>query len=135
MLSRHVHVAETDEQARVEAEPYMLKGLLAGIGGGLIANTRIGWGGDERGTGGERTPDIVERGRVFQEAKKSYDFWIENRLGLVGSPETVVRRIQEQQKQVGYDLLCTQHQISDLPIELVEKSVRLFGEEVLPAFR
>ena len=134
LLSRHVHVAPTDAQARAEAESYLLKGFF-GAGSEVIARTRIGWGSDSRGTGGERTPDIVERGRVFQEIVKSYDFWIENGLALVGSPDTVIRQIQEQQARVGYDVLCTQHQLHDLPTDLVNSSIRLFGEEVLPAFQ
>lgn len=135
MLARHVHVAETDAKAREEAEPYLLQGFFGGGGGAAIARTRIGWGSDPRGTGGERNPDIIERGRVFQEITKSYDFWIENGLALVGSPETVIRKIREQQAYVGYDILCTQHQINDMPEEQVTKSLRLFGEEVIPAFR
>lgn len=134
LLARHVHVAPTDAQARAEAEPYLLKGFF-GSGAEQIARTRIGWGSDPRGTGGERTPDIVERGRVFQEIVRSYDFWIDNGLALVGSPETVIQRIREQQARVGYDVLCTQHQLHDMPAALVDQSIRLFGEEVLPAFR
>jgi len=134
LLARHVHVAETDEQARAEAEPNLLLGFFGRRGGQIIANTRIGWGGDTRGTGGERTPDIDERGRVFQEMTKSYDFWIDNGLALVGSPETVIRLITEQQQRVGYDVLCTQHQVGDLPRDKVWSSMKLFGERVIPAF-
>jgi alkanesulfonate monooxygenase SsuD/methylene tetrahydromethanopterin reductase-like flavin-dependent oxidoreductase (luciferase family) len=135
MVARHVHVAETDAKAREEAEPFLLQGFFGGGGGAAIARTRIGWGSDQRGTGGERNADIIERGRVFQEIMKSYDFWIDNGLALVGSPETVVKMVREQQARVGYDILCTQHQINDLPEEQVTKSLRLFGEEVIPAFR
>ena len=110
MVARHVHVAATDQQAREEAEQYLLQGFFGKRGGQIIASTRIGWGGDERGTGGERTPDIVERGRVFQEIGKSYDFWIDNGLALVGSPDTVARMLEEQQRRVGYDVFCAQHQ-------------------------
>lgn len=136
MLARHVHLAETDEQAREESEPLLLQGFFGGGRGvEIIARTRIGWGGDPRGTGGERTPDIIERGRVFQELTRSYDFWIDNGIALVGSPETVIRRLREQQQRVGYTVFCTQHQIADMPGELVLKSLKLFGEEVIPAFR
>src|SRR5262245_5057346 len=79
MLARHVHVAATDEAARAAAEPCLMMGFF-GRGAEAIARTRIGWGSDPRGTGGERTPDIVERGRVFQEITKSYDFWIDSGL-------------------------------------------------------
>ena len=135
LMARHIHVAETDEKARAEAEPMLLQGFFGKRGGQIIANTRIGWGGDARGTGGERNADIDERGRVFQEMSKSYDFWIDNGLAIVGSPDTVIRRIEEQQKKVGYDVLCTQHQISDMPREQVLNSMRLFGQKVLPAFK
>ena len=135
LLARHVHVAPTDEQARLEAEPELLKGFFGsgGVGAGL-AHTRIGQGGDARGTGGERSPDIDERGRVFQETGRSYDFWIDNGLALVGSPETVVGLLQDQQARVGYDVFLAQHQIATMPLEQVTRSLKLFGEEVMPAF-
>ena len=140
LLARHVHVAETDAQAREEAEQYLLQGFFGGRGGQIIASTRIGWGGDARGTGGERTPDIDERGRVFQEIAKSYDFWIENGLALVGSPDTVRRMLEDQQRSVGYDVFCTQHQINDLPKDAgaeVTAAVRRAGDpgvQVIRAF-
>jgi len=135
LLARHVHVAATDEQARAEAEPELLKGFFGtgGVAAGL-GHTRIGHGGDARGTGGERSPDIDERGRVFQETGRSYDFWIANGLAIVGSPETVVRLLQEQQARVGYDVFLAQHQIATMPLEQVTRSLKLFGEEVMPAF-
>jgi alkanesulfonate monooxygenase SsuD/methylene tetrahydromethanopterin reductase-like flavin-dependent oxidoreductase (luciferase family) len=135
LLARHVHVAASDAQARAEAEPELLKGFFGagGLGGGL-AKTRIGQGGDPRGTGGERSADIDERGRVFRETSRSYDFWIENGLALVGSPETVVQVLKEQQQRVGYDVFLAQHQIADMPPEQVTTSVKLFAQEVMPAF-
>jgi alkanesulfonate monooxygenase SsuD/methylene tetrahydromethanopterin reductase-like flavin-dependent oxidoreductase (luciferase family) len=135
LLARHVHVADTDEQARDEAEPELLKGFF-GTGGPAagLTHTRIGAGGDPRGTGGERSPDIDERGRVFRETGQSYDFWIDNGLALIGSPETVIRLLQDQQTRVGYDVFLAQHQIATMPLEQVTRSLKLFGEEVMPAF-
>lgn len=136
-LQRHVHVAETDAKARDEAERYIVGSRdLQPIGGGKIAQTRIGWGSSARGMGrdGDR-PDDAERGRVFQEAAKSYEFSIENGLAIVGSPETVIKKLQDGQKKMGYDLLCTNHQIGGMPRDLVEKSIKLVGQEVIPAFR
>jgi alkanesulfonate monooxygenase SsuD/methylene tetrahydromethanopterin reductase-like flavin-dependent oxidoreductase (luciferase family) len=135
LVARHVHVAETDERARAEAEPYLLKGFFGGSSAmQQIARTRIGFGGDPRMTGGERSPDIDERGRVFAELSRSYDFWIDNGLALVGSPETVVRRLRDQQQRLGYDIFLAQHQLGDLPREQAVKSLELFGREVIPAF-
>ena len=135
LVARHVHVAETDEQAREEAAPELLRGFFGdGAGRRAIAATRIGWGGDARGTGGERTTEIDSRGRVFQETTKSYDFWIENGLALIGSPETVIRLLRDQQQRVGYDVFLAQHGIADMPREQSQKSFELFGKEVIPAF-
>ena len=134
MVARHVHVAESDQVAREEAEPFLRQGFFGRRGFEIIGSTRIGWGDDPRGTGGERTPDIVERGRVFQEMAKSYEFSIDNGLALVGSPDTVARFLEEQRKRVGYDVFCCQHQMGDMPRELALKSLRLCGEQVLPTF-
>ena len=134
LVARHVHVAETDEQARAEAEPQLLKGFFGGDAGmRKIAATRIGVGGDPRMTGGERTPDIDERGRVFAELTKSYDFWIDNGMAIVGSPETVAHRLRDQQQRLGYDVFLAQHQLGDMPREQAIKSLELFGHEVIPA--
>jgi hypothetical protein len=32
-------------------------------------------------------------------------------------------------------VLCTQHQLHDMDADLVSRSIQLFGEEVIPAFR
>jgi alkanesulfonate monooxygenase SsuD/methylene tetrahydromethanopterin reductase-like flavin-dependent oxidoreductase (luciferase family) len=71
---------------------------------------------------------------VFQERAKSYDFWVDNGLALVGSPDTVIRKIREQRDLIGHDVLCTQHGFGSLAPELVKKSIKLLGKEVIPAF-
>ena len=128
LLARHVHVAETDAKAREEAEPFLVKGMRPGATTSaspidVSARPEI-----------ERTPERVEFARVYKGTATSFEFWVENGLALVGSPETVAARIQEQQAMVGYDLLIAQHHIADMPAELSKKSLRLFGEKVIPAF-
>jgi alkanesulfonate monooxygenase SsuD/methylene tetrahydromethanopterin reductase-like flavin-dependent oxidoreductase (luciferase family) len=73
--------------------------------------------------------------RVYQHTAGSYDFWIDNGLAIVGSPETVTRRIQVQQDLIGHDVFCAQHQIADMSRDLVHQSLKLFGEGVIPALR
>jgi hypothetical protein len=46
----------------------------------------------------------------------------------------VAAGIRAQQQQVGYDVLLTNHQFAEMPRELYVKSMRLFGEQVIPAF-
>ena len=134
-LMRAVHVAPTDEQAHAEARQFVVTGGER-IGGGPIAQTRIGWGSHARGMGrdSERT-DNASRGQTMAEAARNYEFNIDQGLALVGSPETVVRRLREGQQRMGYDVFCTNHQIGRMPPEMVARSIELFGAEVIPAFK
>jgi alkanesulfonate monooxygenase SsuD/methylene tetrahydromethanopterin reductase-like flavin-dependent oxidoreductase (luciferase family) len=125
LLVRHVHVAQTDAEARKNAEPYMLKGLLGEQGVARALSLRPE----------EKNPVMLEMARVYLETSKSYDFWIDEGLAIVGSPETVIRRIREQQERCRYDIFLAQHQITTMPTELSRRSMRLFGETVLPQFQ
>jgi len=131
-LTRHVHIAETDAQARAQAEPHLLMGYIQG--GERIAKTRLGFGPPDLESAERNTPERQELRRVFQECTKSYDFWIDNGLALVGNPDTVVRQLEEQRQRTGYDIFCARHRIGHLAPELARKSMRLFAEHVMPAF-
>ena len=133
-LMRSVHVAETDEQAHEEARKYLGLGEVR-FGGGPIANTRIGWGTSSRGMGRDSELEHNrERGQTSTMAAQSYEFNIEQGLALVGSPDTIVRKLEEGQRLMGYNVFCTNHQIGRMPTPLVNKSIELFGKEVIPAF-
>lgn len=125
-LTRAVHVAETDAIARAEAEMALLSSRR--LTREQIAKTRVGM------KGNEDSPTNRELGRVFEGMSTSYDFWIDNGLALVGSPETVARRLQEQHKLIGYDVFCANHHVGPIPTAQAEKSMELFATEVLPAF-
>ena len=131
-LMRVVHVAETDEKAHEQAKRYLME--ANSLGRELVASSRLGFGSNPRGMGSEQTEDIQERGRIFRECAKSYDFWIENGLALVGSPETVIRQIAEGREKIGYDHFAGKFHIGKMPHPMVEDSIKLFGEEVIPAF-
>jgi alkanesulfonate monooxygenase SsuD/methylene tetrahydromethanopterin reductase-like flavin-dependent oxidoreductase (luciferase family) len=135
-LQRSVHVAETDELAHAQARQYLVSTQTRRVGGGPLAGTRVGWGSHERGMGRDsERPDDVARGETMQRAATDYEFNIENGLAIVGSPETVIRRLEEGRKRIGYDLFCTAFQIGRMPRELVQRSLELFGREVVPAFK
>lgn len=138
-LTRHVHVAESDELAKEEAAPHLATPRMADPAFSAAAQARLAQAGiapgpEGRYIGEEGTPERLELRRVFRERAKSYDFWIDNGLALVGSPDTVIRKIREQHALIGHDVLCTQHGFGHLAPELVKKSMRLFGKEVIPAF-
>jgi alkanesulfonate monooxygenase SsuD/methylene tetrahydromethanopterin reductase-like flavin-dependent oxidoreductase (luciferase family) len=133
-LQRSVHVAETDAKAHHEARQYL--GTRPAVRSGSIAETRIGWGSNPRGMGRDSDlPSNKDRGVTIARAAESYEFNIDNGLALVGSPATVIRQLQAGQQRIGYDVFCTNHQIGGMPPRLVENSIRLFGEEVIPAFQ
>ena len=132
-LTRHVHVADTDEQARAEAEPNLLMGYVKG--GELIANTRIGFGEAGRDGALRETPERQELARVFRECSKSYDFWIDSGLALIGSPDTVIRKIEQQRELTGYDVFCARHRFGQLDSKLSHKSMQLFAKHVMPHLR
>ena len=62
------------------------------------------------------------------------DYWLENNLAYVGSPETVIQRIKEVQKLTGINILGGRFRFGAMPDEMVMNSIRLFGEKVIPAF-
>lgn len=122
-LVRHVHVAETDELARQEAEQYMLNGIQ-----GQASVERI------FRLPKDAPPDMVELARIYHETSRSAEFWLDEGLAFVGSAATVAAGIRKQQQAVGYDVLLINHQFAEMPRELYVKSMRLFGEDVIPAF-
>jgi alkanesulfonate monooxygenase SsuD/methylene tetrahydromethanopterin reductase-like flavin-dependent oxidoreductase (luciferase family) len=133
-LMRNVHVAPTDEQAHAEAREYVVTGGDR-IGGGPIAQTRVGWGSHTRGMGADsERADNKARGQTMAQAARDYQFNVDNGLTLVGSPETVIRQLQAGQARMGYDVFCTNHQIGRMPSALVNRSIELFGKEVIPSF-
>ena len=127
-LTRAVHVAETDAKAKAEAEGPLV--ASRGLGRQGISETRLGSHNSNEGT-----PSQKELARVFQGMSTSLDFWIDNGLALVGSPETVTRKLKEQRELMGYDIFTAAHRIGNMPQEQSLNSLKLFAQEVMPAFR
>jgi alkanesulfonate monooxygenase SsuD/methylene tetrahydromethanopterin reductase-like flavin-dependent oxidoreductase (luciferase family) len=80
-------------------------------------------------------PDDKARGETMRLARESYEFNIEQGLALVGSPDTVIRKLEEGKRRIGYDIFCTNHEIGTMPADLVRNSIRLFSREIVPAFK
>jgi alkanesulfonate monooxygenase SsuD/methylene tetrahydromethanopterin reductase-like flavin-dependent oxidoreductase (luciferase family) len=137
-LQRQVHVAETDEKAHDEARQYLAsrEGGAVPVGGGTLESTRIGWGTHARGMGRDsERPDDKTRGETIAKSARSYEFSIENGLAIVGSPDTVIKKLKESKQRIGYDIFCTNHEIGKMPQAMVRNSIRLLGKEVVPAFK
>src|SRR5262249_5081709 len=80
------------------------------------------------------TPEKKLGAQMFGGMRSGIDFWLKNNLAYVGSPETVIRKIQESQELIGYTMFSGRFRFGPQPDHLVRKSLRLFGEKVIPAF-
>jgi len=104
------------------------------VGRATMAKAGFSEGSDGRFVTETDTPERLELRRIFRKRSKSYDFWIDNGIALVGSPDTVIRKMQEQRDLMGLDVFSAQHTFGNMPMKVVEKSIKLFGKEVIPAF-
>ncbi|NQV55343.1 MAG: LLM class flavin-dependent oxidoreductase, partial [Rhodospirillales bacterium] len=61
---------------------------------------------------------------------------MEKSAAFIGSPERLVDQIAEYQEVTGgFEIASLQVNFNDLPLEEAEKSVRLFGEKVMPKLK
>jgi alkanesulfonate monooxygenase SsuD/methylene tetrahydromethanopterin reductase-like flavin-dependent oxidoreductase (luciferase family) len=133
------YVAETDQQAREECEEgvwYFLKNCLKGhlrregrqltYGPGVPYIPAAAWREYLKGyTPGRKLLGDVEN---WQELDASQSI-------IVGSPETVTRRIQNLIEKAKAGNLLIQFQLGNMPDRLARKSMKLFAAKVAPALR
>jgi alkanesulfonate monooxygenase SsuD/methylene tetrahydromethanopterin reductase-like flavin-dependent oxidoreductase (luciferase family) len=122
-VTRHVYVAATDQQARAEAEPHerwyldsFARSLRPDGLSGLTEQTRT------------QAAEFARRA-----SERRWEDLIEDSL-LIGSPETVRGKVGELEAAGVGELVCWMN-FGGLPIERVERSMRLFADEVMPAFQ
>jgi alkanesulfonate monooxygenase SsuD/methylene tetrahydromethanopterin reductase-like flavin-dependent oxidoreductase (luciferase family) len=111
-IARWVYIADTDAQARAETEEAIVR-HIAHFGG--------------TGTAGY-LGSVSEKG-----SQLSYDDLLNTTL-LHGSAETVIARLREMQARTGMTSLLL-HYPPYYGREKTMKSLRLFAERVIPAFR
>ena len=71
---------------------------------------------------------------MFRGMRTGIEFWLTRGLAYVGSPETVIRSLEKSQEIGGWDIFSGRFRFGPMPDELVENSLTLFGEKVIPAF-
>lgn len=123
VVTKHVYVAPTDAQARAEAEGperWFLDAYARSISpDGLAGVSRAVY---------DQAAGAAERVRALR-----WEELVEDCL-LIGSPATVRRRVTELQKIGVGELLCWMN-FGGLSPQQTRRSMRLFAEEVLPAFQ
>jgi alkanesulfonate monooxygenase SsuD/methylene tetrahydromethanopterin reductase-like flavin-dependent oxidoreductase (luciferase family) len=120
-ITREIYVAETDEQARREAYPYLLKYWDL-------------WGRYTQLTLAGRMPDEYDawRKRAPMLHAMKFDELLERGLVMIGSPETVVKRIAEHQKRLDLFALAAVFRFGAMPHDMVIKSMGAFAAHVMP---
>jgi alkanesulfonate monooxygenase SsuD/methylene tetrahydromethanopterin reductase-like flavin-dependent oxidoreductase (luciferase family) len=123
MLVRNVYVAPTDREAMADAEPALTHMLILFKDAAVPPDLSL-------------LPDSYafhrEAFRAFEEPPESFDDVVGAGLVLCGSPATVRRQLEEQIEAVGLRQMCLLFAFGNLPHEKVMRSMRLFGEQVMP---
>lgn len=128
LVLRHVYVAESNAQARKEAEPhldYFWKKLLSYHRGSMKLFGQ--------------TP--APRPAVINTAEDlpfhEFDFDLTQREGLtfVGDPDHVTRAIKDEMQELGAGVLMGLFQFGSMPHAMAKKNIELFAKMVLPELR
>lgn len=119
-VTKHVYIADSDEQARREAEPHerwYLDSFARSLRGveGMSESAR------------QQADAFVKR-----VSERRWEDLIEDSL-FIGSPATVRAKVAELQAAGVGELACWMN-FGGLPVDKVRRSMRLFAEEVMPAF-
>ena len=122
-----IYVAETDEQAWSEYEDhlwYFAKNLLKGL---VVFPP---------GYTSARSISGIQRAMTkFLSSVETREQIEEGAYAIVGSPETVRQRLEENIKTLGVGNLLGLFQLGSLPADLTKKNMTLFAEQVMPELR
>jgi alkanesulfonate monooxygenase SsuD/methylene tetrahydromethanopterin reductase-like flavin-dependent oxidoreductase (luciferase family) len=123
-ITREVYVADTDEQARTEAFPYLVRYWDL-------------WGRYTQVAGEGRMPDSYDAGRERAPMLHAMKFeeLIERGLVMIGSPETVFQQIIEHQRRLDLFALAGVFKFGGMPYDMMIASMRRFSADVMTRVR
>jgi len=120
------YVAETDEIARKEAAPHIESLFNKFISSPSQYKLPPGY------SSLASYKAVMESKYKVRESYLDCDTLVDNGMFLCGSAESVVAKLEEYQKEMGFGNIAPMLQFGTLPKELTEKNLRLFAEEVIP---
>ena len=127
-----VYVDETDEKAMAVAKDRVARAyagfLPPQVGDESVEERLAKYIEEYRRRGDLKT--IETRLKIFDA-----DYMIDNDIVFVGSPETVAAKLKEASTIGMFNTFMGEFNFTDLPEEDIMRSIRLFGEEVMPALR
>jgi len=122
-----IYVSDTDEKAWAEYEPHLwffirklLKGLLAFPPGYTSARSLAG------------INKALRRFITNCETRQDVE---EGSYAIVGSPDTVAKKLIEKAKELGVGNLLGLFQLATLPEDLTRRNMTIFAREVMPRLR
>ena len=118
---RYFHVAETEEQAKMNAKPALDWNL------DMIQWRRT------FDTGSEVWESMEDFRNARTELPPSYDYLAENRA-FIGNPDSIIAKIQALKDQ-GIETFGCNFSFGGMSQDKVLKSMHLFAKEVMPAFK
>jgi alkanesulfonate monooxygenase SsuD/methylene tetrahydromethanopterin reductase-like flavin-dependent oxidoreductase (luciferase family) len=123
-LMREIYIGDTDADARAEARPYLLQ--YWELWNRYTQFTRAG-----------KLPDSYDfwRRQAPMLHAMSFDEIIANDMVILGSAETVANAILRLSGQLDLMGLAMIFKLGAMPYDMVERSMTLFGEEVVPRIR
>ena len=123
-LMREIYVGESDAAARAEGRPYLLQYWEL-------------WNRYTQFTRGGRLPDSYDfwRRQAPMLHSMSFDQIVANDMVILGSPDTVADTILRLANQLELMGLAMIFKLGAMPYDMVERSMTLFGEEVMPRIR
>ena len=88
-------------------------------------------------TGGASSDDYPGYDKLIADlAKETFESQVEKGSAWVGTPEQICDQVSDYQKLVGdFEMASLQVNFHDLPLELAQISISLFGAEVMPKFK
>lgn len=125
MLAFHMFCAETIRQAIQIARDPLNRYLKS------LVNAASDW------TSGAESADYKGYGKMIEALdRETFESQVENGAAWVGAPNDLVAQIREYDRAVGgFDDASLQVNFNDISYEDAERSMRLFGEQVMPHFK
>jgi len=121
---REIYVADTDTRARSEARPYLLQYWEL-------------WNRYTQFTRSGKLPDSYDfwRRQAPMLHAMSFDQIVANDMVILGGPERVADTILRLASRLNLMGLAMIFKLGAMPHDMVERSMSLFGEEVVPQIR
>ena len=122
MLAHHMFCHEDHETALEIARPPLnryLQSLVRGASSWLEGSSSGDYPGYDK--------------IIAQLSKETADSQIESSAAFVGSPQHLIDRIKAYKESTGgFEMASLQVNFNDIPVDVAEKSMRLFAEKVMP---